>query len=647
MDIFNVISLLGGLAMFLYGMRLMGDSLKENSSGTLKAAMGKVTDNPLKAFILGVLVTALIQSSTATIVITAGLVGAGILTLHQSLGIIIGANVGTTVTGQIIRLLDIDASGTSVLRFFQPSTLAPIALILGIVLIMGSFFKNAKSVGNIAIGFGILFSGLLNMTGAVNSLAQSGMIENLFSGLGENPVLGYITGAGVAFMLQSSSATIGILQAFSATGLLTFKAIYAIIVGIYLGDCVTTAIVCSIGAKAEAKRVGIVNILFNLSETVLVLVAVTVIHKLGLLDSLWERSVNSSIIANTNTIFNLGCALALFPMLTTYERLSRRIVKDEPVKQSKYKDVTDALNPVFYNTPALALQSCYHLLLTILTASRANIEKSFRLLEKYDPEVHMQIKAEEDEIDRMTDLVSKYMVGGLSRLKLPYHVAILDQYYKVTSEFERLGDHAVNIAEHAAAMKRNNTAFSRAALLELGVLEKALLNILDETDLTFRKRDVAAAERIEPLVQVTAELIALLKRNHLKRMSTGECNVYADATFSDLMVEFRRIGDVCSNVGVATMVRVHPELADHEHLYFERLHAGSDQTFNAAYDRARQKYFSLLQKPAEAEPPQKAPVPPAATEPAKPELSAASADTAAQGTPKPEKTAPADTGTAV
>ncbi len=248
MDIFNIISLLGGLAMFLYGMRLMGDSLKENSSGTLKAVMGRVTDNAFKAFALGVLVTALIQSSTATIVITAGLVSAGILTLHQSLGIIIGANVGTTVTGQIIRLLDIDGSGSAVLRFFQPSTLAPIALIIGIVLIMGSFFKNARSVGNIAIGFGILFSGLLNMTGAVNSLTQSGMIENLFSGLGSNPVLGYLVGAGVAFVLQSSSATIGILQAFSATGLLAFKSIYAIIVGIYLDDCVTTAIVCSIGS---------------------------------------------------------------------------------------------------------------------------------------------------------------------------------------------------------------------------------------------------------------------------------------------------------------------------------------------------------------------------------------------------------------
>ena len=634
MNIFNVISLLGGLAMFLYGMRLMGDSLKENSSGTLKAAMGKVTDNPLKAFILGVLVTALIQSSTATIVITAGLVGAGILTLHQSLGIIIGANVGTTVTGQIIRLLDIDASGTSVLRYFQPSTLAPIALIIGIVLIMGSFFKNAKSVGNIAIGFGILFSGLLNMTGAVNTLAQSGLIEKLFSGLGESPVLGYITGAGVAFMLQSSSATIGILQVFSATGLLTFKAIYAVIVGIYLGDCVTTAIVCSIGAKAEPKRVGIVNILFNLSETVLVLVVVTVIHKLGLLNALWEKPVNSSIIANTNTIFNLGCALALFPMLTTYEKLSRKLVKDEPVKESRFKSEMEALNPVFYNTPALALQSCYNALLSIFSASRTNIERSFRLLEKYDPALHMDIQADEDEIDHMTDQVSKYMVGCLTQLKLPYHVSILDQYYKVTSEFERLGDHAVNIAEHAATLKRNGTAFSPAALSELAVLESALMHILDETDQTFRKRDVDAAKRIEPLVQVTGELISVLKRNHLKRMSTGECNVYVDATFSDLMVEFHRIGAVCSNVGVATMVRVHPELADHEHLYYERLHEGNDQAFNAAYDRARQRYFSLMQKPA----PEQAPVEPAAPEQPRPEETAATA----QPVPGPEAEPPAE-----
>jgi len=594
MNIFNVLSLLGGLAMFLYGMRLMGDSLKENSSGTLKVAMELVTNNPVKAFILGVLVTALIQSSTATIVITSGLVGAGILSLHQALGIIVGANVGTTVTGQIIRLLDLDASAGSVLQFFRPSTLAPIALILGIILIMSGRPKNSRSVGNIAIGFGILFSGLLNMTGAVDSLASSGLVESLFKGLGDSPVIGYLTGAGVAFMLQSSSATVGILQAFSASGMLTFKAIYAVIVGIYLGDCVTTAIVCSIGAKAEARRVGIVNILFNLSETVLVLAAVAIIHRLGLLDKLWDATVNSGMIANTNTVFNLTCAVLLFPMFNVYEKLARRIVKDEPVAEEKYKDQLEALNPVFFNTPALALRSCYNLLLTIFKASRSNIEKSMTLLEKYDRTVHDGILAEEDEIDRMTDRLSRYMVELLPHLQSEYHVSILDQYYKVTAEFERLGDHAVNIAAQASHLHESDTAFSSAALGELRVLNAAINHILSDAELSFQKRDVEAAYRIEPLVQVTGEVIDRMKKNHLKRMSRGECNIYADASFTNLMVEVGRIADVCSNVGVATVVRVRPELADHEHDYYAYLHSGRNEEYNAEYDRVRAEYLSRL-----------------------------------------------------
>ena len=605
MDIFNVISLLGGLAMFLYGMRLMGDSLKENSSGTLKRAMGKVTNNPLKAFILGLLVTALIQSSTATIVITAGLVGAGILKLHQSLGIIVGANVGTTITGQIIRLLDVDSSGSNILRFFQPSTLAPIALIIGIALIMTSFFKNSRSVGNIAIGFGILFSGLLNMSGAVKTLSETGLIVKLFNGLGNNPFLGYATGAGVAFMLQSSSATVGILQAFSSTGLLTFKSIYSVIVGIYLGDCVTTAIVIYIGSKEDARRVALINILFNLGKSFLVLLVVTLLHRFGLIDRLWDSVVNSGMIANTNTVFNLGCALVLLPTLGLLEKLSLRIIKDKPSKESKYKSVTDTLNPAFFNTPALALQSCYKTLLSIYEASRSNIEKSFSLLKEYSETVHEEILSEELEIDRMTDCVSQYIVGFLPHLQIEGHIAILNQYYKITSEFERLGDHAVNIAAHAKSLSNSNTAFSSAATSELAVLEKAVMNILDETLQTFSKRDIEAAERIEPLVQVLVDLIATLRRNHLRRMSTGECNSTADTAFTDLMVEIKRIGDVCSNVGVATFVRVHPELADHEHRYFERLHTGGDESFDAAYNDAYGKYFALLGKvvsSAETEP---------------------------------------------
>ena len=601
MDVFNVISLLGGLAMFLYGMRLMGDSLKENSSGTLKKAMSRVTNNPLTAFVLGLLVTALIQSSTATIVITAGLVGAGILTLHQSLGIIVGANVGTTVTGQIIRLLDINASGSSVLRFFQPSTLAPIALIVGIVLIMANFFRNARSVGNIAIGFGILFSGLLNMTGAVSALKESGVFDGLFLGLDKSPLLGYVTGAGVAFTLQSSSAAVGILQTFSSTGMLTFKSIYSVIVGIYLGDCVTTAIVISIGSKGDARRVGIINILYNLGKSILVLLGVTVVHQLGLLDDLWNAPVNSGMIANTNSIFNLVCALAMLPMLGLFETLGKKIVKDKPAEESRFKVVTDALNPVFFNTPALALHSCYNTLLASYSAARTNIERAFGLIRKYDPAVHKTLLADENEIDRITDCVSRYIVEFLPHLQIENHVAILNQYYKVNSEFERLGDHAVNVAAYAESMKKNGTAFSAVALSELAVLESALMQILDETEQTFKRRDVEAAARIEPLVQVAGDLIAVLRKNHLKRMSIGECNSYADTTFTDLMVEFRRIGDVCSNVGVATVVRVHPELADHEHLYFERLHAGGDESFNAAYERAHKRYFTLLSDPGSAE----------------------------------------------
>ena len=444
MSFFSLLTMFGGLAMFLYGMRLMGDGLKESSSGALKVAMEKVTNNPVKAFLLGLFITAIIQSSTATIVITSGLVGAGVLTLRQSLGIIIGANVGTTVTGQIIRLLDLDASSGSILQLFKPSSLAPIALIIGIIIIMGCNFKNSRSVGNIAIGFGILFSGLLNMTGAVNALAETGVFESLFSKLGANPFIGYLTGAGIAFVLQSSSATIGILQAFSTSGLLTFKAVYAVIVGIYLGDCVTTAIVCSIGAKAEPRRVGVVNILFNLSETVVVLVVVNIVHAMGLLDWLWDATVDSGIIANTNTIFNLGCAVVLFPMLRVYESLSRKIVKDDEVPENKYKEKLDALSPVFFDMPALALQSCYNLLLTMLLAARANVEKSFHLLEHFRPHVLCSC-------EHLAGELCQFLLF-LCELALAFHLLLLE-----SGEPATLNHIADDIAQVAAAEQREQS----------------------------------------------------------------------------------------------------------------------------------------------------------------------------------------------
>ena len=580
--------------MFLYGMRLMGDSLKENSSGALKIVMEKVTDNAFKAFVLGIAVTALIQSSTATIVITSGLVGAGILSLRQSLGIIVGANVGTTVTGQIIRLLDLNASDVSLLRFFQPSTLAPIALIIGIILIMTGMLKNARSIGNIAIGFGILFSGLLNMTSAVKALQSSGIVEQLFSGLGDNPFLGYLTGAGVAFALQSSSATIGILQAFSASGFLTFKAIYSVIVGIYLGDCVTTAIVCSIGANREARRVGIVNILFNLSETVLVLVVITVIHHLGLLDGLWEATVNSGMIANTNTFFNLACAFCLFPMLRVYERMSDRIVGKKKEETDPHSELIKALNPVFSTTPALALRSCYDVLMTMFHLSRDNLERAQKQLEEYSAARQEEIAAEEKQVDRLTDHLSRYLVDLLTHLRLDSHISIINQYYKLSSEFERLGDQAMNIAEIASELSKNGTPFSDVCKKEIAVLQELIRDILNDAEKAFVDRSERAATVIEPKVHVVSDLINKMTQNHFNRMSAGACSMLVDVVFSNLMAEYKRIAGTCSNTGMATIVRIHPELALKEHLFLETLDQNGGVEYKTVLEQTRKKYFGQL-----------------------------------------------------
>ena len=601
MSIFDFLTLFGGLAMFLYGMRLMGDGLKESSSGTLKKAMESVTNNQFKAFLLGLGITAIIQSSTATIVITSGLVGAGLLTLHQSIGIIIGANVGTTVTGQIIRLLDLDTGGgaTSWLQLFKPSSLAPIALIIGIIIIMGGRLKSSRQIGNIAIGFGILFSGLMNMTAAVNVLTESGMVEGLFTGLDNNPVLGYLTGAAVAFVLQSSSATIGILQAFSASGMMTFKAVYPVIVGVYLGDSVTTGIVCFIGASAEQKRVGIVNILFNIGKMALILIGVAILHQLGFLDGIWDKIVNSGIIANTNTVFNLAASILLFPVVGLFERTGVRLVPDDKEKPNKYQDKLDALNPMFFDTPALALRSCYDILLTLCRSSRANIEKSFGLLENYDEKVYEEIVEEEANLDLLTDRVSRYIVEYLPHIRDAQNAAILDQYYKVVTDFERLGDHAVNIADNAGSMHRLQKKFTKTAISELEILEDLLREILDNVDLAFGKRDVDAAFRIEPLQQVATDMVSKLKRHHLDRMSKGECDIFTDANFENLMSDMQRIADVSTNIGEATLVRVNPELAENEHDYFAALRSGQNKEYNEQFDSAYEKYKDRFRKVAE------------------------------------------------
>ncbi len=594
MDIFNAITLFGGLAMFLYGMRMMGDGLKASSSGTLKKAMERITGTPVKAFLLGLAVTAVVQSSTATIVLTSGLVGAGIISLRQSLGIIIGANVGTTVTGQIIRLLDLNSSGTWFLQFLKPSTLAPLALIIGIIIIMGMKSGDSGKIGHIIIGFGILFSGLLNMADAVTVLSDSGIVEQVFSRLGDNPLMAYLSGAGVAFVLQSSSATIGILQAFSTSGQLTFGEIYAVLVGIYLGDCVTTAIVCNIGAKPEAKRVGVVNILFNLSKSFLILAAVAMVHRAGLLDGIWNHAIDSGGIANANTIFNLACAALLLPFVGVYEKISHRLIKDEPVASGKYDEMLDALNPVFIGTPAMAFGRCYDILLVMLQLSKANISRAFGMFTQYDPEIMDRMEEDENHIDNIADRVSNYLIQISATITSHYHVEIMNYYFSAITEFERLGDHALNIAQIATDLHEKNSAFSMEAQAELTVLWNLLDTILNHTSEAFQKQNLAEARQIEPLEQVVDDMVNVLKEHHLERLHKGECGGFNGSEFLNLLSEAARISDVCSNVGVATVARAMPEIKHQVHDYISKLHSGRDEEFNQVYQAAHDNYLRRL-----------------------------------------------------
>ena len=595
MSILNIITLFGGLALFLYGMRMMSGALRESSTGTLKAILSKVTDNFIKSFLLGVIVTALIQSSTATIVITSGLVAANLLTFKQSLGVVIGANIGTTVTGQIIRLMDIDSSSTAWLQFFKPSTLAPLALIIGIILIM--FVTNSKSdnTGTILMGFGILFTGLMNMTSGVSELNNSGVFDMLFVHLSKSPILGYGIGFIVSFILQSSSAAVGILQAFSVSGQLFFKSIYPVILGIYLGDCLTTAIVCSIGAKAEARKVGIVNVLYNIAKTLIVIIGVFVFHKIGLLNGIWGETANSSLIANTNSIFNIVCALIVLPILNVFEKITNRIVKDNKKESNEYSDLIDSLDTKLFESPSLAFNSCYKVLIKMYELARKNIDLSFNLLKDFDQKKVDELVRDEDNIDLLTDKVNNYLVLLSSHINSDSNAKIMSQYYSIATEFERLGDHAKNISDYAVELNKKGEKFSIEAFEELDVVKEVIDRILDYAKQAFVKRDVNAAKSIEPLEEVVDDITSTLKDNHIRRLNRGNCNLYTGTVFLNLLNDIERISDVCSNVGVATIVRANLKEQIEAHEYMSSLHRGDDTTFNLEYQNAHDYYFNKLE----------------------------------------------------
>ena len=601
MTIFNVISLFGGLALFLYGMRLMGNGLKESSSGALKNAMEKVTNNPVVGFFLGLAVTAVIQSSTATIVLTSGLVGAGVITLHQSIGVIIGANVGTTVTGQIIRLLDLNGSGgASWIDVFKPSTLAPLAAIAGILLIMAVHTKHSGVIGQIAMGFGILFTGLLNMTAAVGPLSGSAAFAQTFVSLADTPVLGFLAGTGVAFLIQSSSATIGILQALSMTGALTFGAVYAIIIGVNIGDCVTTAIVCSIGSKADAKRTGVVHILFNICGSLLIIFGVMVLRHTGYLNALWDKTLTSGGIANVHTVFRLLSAVVLLPLCGQFEKLSRVIVKDDVRLGSSVEHELKRLDEKFFDSSALALSGAAEAISKMAELASIGVLNALDVLQEYDKRAIDVINENEDSIDLLADHVDDYLIRLSPHMQTGYGNDMLNYYIQCFSEFERIGDYAVNLTENAQELRDKGAALSDGAKAELRVMRDALHEILDYACQAFMALDTRAARKVEPVEEVVDDLVSTLRNRHVKRLREGVCTTDAGLAFLDMLVNIERISDQCSNLGIYTLAQSNSVIMSSHHEYIHYLHQGKDAEYNERYAAAHEKYFAALAQ-AEAE----------------------------------------------
>ena len=592
--IFMIIKLLGGLAMFLYGMEIMGDGLRQGSGSALKNVLGKLTHNALLGVITGALVTAVIQSSTATIVLTVGLIGAGILNLKQAVSIVLGANIGTTVTAQIIRLMDIDSTGGSILNFFKPDTLAPLALIIGIVLIMFIKSEKSKNVGLIALGFGVLFTGLLSMTDAVEPLSESQAFVDILGFFSDMPLLGIVTGLVLTVIVQSSSAMVGILQAMSSTGVMTFELVYPIIMGINLGTCVTTAMVCSIGSSKDAKRTGIVHIVFNTIGTILFMIVMTLVRSMGGFPELWESVVNSGGIADFQTIFNLVTAIVLLPFTGVLVKIACVIVKDDEEEEEVYPEIA-ALDEKLMIAPAVALNEVSKVAVSMAAVAKKNLEYSLKQFKGYEEKRTQRIVVAEERLDRFADNADNYLIELSNNLETELESREVNMLMQSIHDIERIGDYAMNFDEMAQKMNAEGLTFSISAKREMDVLSDAVQEILRLTVEALENDNDYIARRVEPLEEVIDDMVLLLRNRHTDRLCKGICSINAGLVFMDALTYFERTADQCSSIAMLMLGRKNEQIMKNHHMYLAELHASDDKSYIAEQETRREQYIVPLE----------------------------------------------------
>ena len=584
MNIRDVITLLGALATFLFGMSTMTTGLEKLTSGKLASMLERLTDNILKGVLLGAVVAGMVHSSAATTVMCIGFVNAGILKLRQAVGVIMGANIGTTITAQILRLGGLSDENLF-LSLLKPEMLGPILAFVGILLF--SFFNKGmkKTVGQILIGLGLLFIGIKSMESALAPLTELESFQQLFLRF-SNPVLGIAVGAAITALIQSSTASVAILQALSASGVVTFATAMPIIMGQNIGTCVT-AILSSIGATKNAKRTAAVHLYFNVIGTVFFLVVLYGVNSVFPLP-FWNATMDYGSIANLHSLFNIACTLLLLPF-------NRQLVKlvELTIPDSGSDSVSTVLDPRFLSTPSVALERARTMVVKMGDLARESYHLAVGLLSHYDEKQLEKLNEQEDMIDHMEGALDQYLVQLSGHSLDSKDSDLVSDLLHALSDFERIGDYAVNLSESATIVQEKNLIFSPIAQKELETVCSAISEALDLTMNAYRFHDSRAAFQVEPLEEVVDLLTATLRDRHVERLKAGTCTVEVGTQFLELLINLERISDHCSNAAVRILHQYAQRdtlVREDIHSYLHNLHQGGSDDFNRLFQEDKEKY---------------------------------------------------------
>jgi phosphate:Na+ symporter len=578
MDIFSVLSLVGGLSLFLFGMSLMGQALERRAGGQLSSLLGKLTTNKLAGLLTGLGITAVIQSSSATTVMVVGFVNSGLMTLRQAIHVIMGANIGTTVTAWILSLAGIDSKNLFV-KLLKPASFTPVMALIGIILYL--FCKNdrKKDTGLILLGFATLMTGMETMSGAVSGLKNVPGFQNLFIAF-QNPVLGVAAGAILTAIIQSSSASVGILQALAVTGQVSYGAAIPIIMGQNIGTCVT-AMLSAIGANKNAKRAAMVHLTFNVIGTAIWLTIFCVIHA-SFRPVLFDESASLLGIAVAHTVFNVLCTVIMLPLTGFLEMLVIRLVPDANVPE-----IPTELDERLLTTPAIAMERCQDVAADMAqTAVRALKDGMFSLY-RYTPELAASVREKEEKTDHYEDILGTYLVKLSARQISSADSEEAAKLLKMIGDFERIADHAVNLLETAEEMERKALTFSETAVTELKVITSAVEEVLDLSLAAFLNQDKDDASMVEPLEEVIDLLKEQLRTRHILRLQQGECTIDAGFVWSDLLTNLERTSDHCSNIAGCVMEMDQHDMNLHESL---RDFKNGNEKFRERYQKYVRKY---------------------------------------------------------